>query len=322
MNTKKQIIEALERNKGGYISGESLANELNVSRTAVWKTIKSLIGDGYRITSVRNKEYCLTAQNDVVSVRGITKYLDEINRDLQILAYPVLDSTNAEAKKLGESDTPESLVIAASQTGGRGRKGRTFFSPDGTGIYMSLLLRPSFCQATEATRFTTMAAVAVCRAIESLCNKKAEIKWVNDVFVDKLKVCGILTEAAMNMENGLIDYAVAGIGINVYKPRKGFPKELKNIAGAIFNEEADDLRNRLIAEVVNRFFELYRSQDTSYVSEYRKRSMVIGKKINVVGLSEQRRATALDIDDDCRLIVRYENGETATLSSGEISVRL
>lgn len=321
-NTKSKLINLLIKNKGTFVSGEKLAEDLGVSRAAIWKTIKVLVSEGYDVTSVRNKGYRLAQNSDIVWAQGISDHLLPQFKNLPIEVFSTLESTNDTAKDAAAKGAAERVVVACRQTSGKGRKGRSFFSPDDTGVYFSMLLKPLNCQATKAATFTTMAAVAVCKAIEKLSDREPKIKWVNDIFIDDLKVCGILTEAAMNVESGSVDYAVVGVGINAYTPKNGFPPELKQIAGAVFESATGELKNLLIAEVINNFMELYRSQNSDYVSEYRKRNLVIGKKITVVGFNEQKKATALDIDDECHLIVRYENGATAVLSSGEISIRL
>lgn len=179
-----------------------------------------------------------------------------------------------------------------------------------------------------------MAAVAVCEAIEAVSGEKAQIKWVNDIYVRGRKVCGILTEGSFGLESGLLEYAVLGIGINVYQPDGGFPEELRGIAGAVFDSRQDDAKNRMTAEFLNRFFVYYGSDNyyrtaqhgtgvevADYVEEYRRRSLVIGKQIVVLSANEAKDAVAIGVDDECRLLVRYADGTEACLSSGEISIR-
>jgi BirA family biotin operon repressor/biotin-[acetyl-CoA-carboxylase] ligase len=181
-------------------------------------------------------------------------------------------------------------------------------------------MRPDM-QAFEATRITTAAAVAVCRAIEDLSSVKPEIKWVNDVFVNGKKVCGILTEASFSMESGTMEYVIPGIGINVYEPEGGFPPELQNIAGAIFTTRERDLRSRLTASFLGHFYDIASSLDGGYIDEYRSRSFLIGKRITVIRGQNRTPALALDVDDSCHLVVRYDDGTVEALSSGEVSVR-
>ncbi|MBO5279215.1 MAG: biotin--[acetyl-CoA-carboxylase] ligase [Lachnospiraceae bacterium] len=324
MGTKEKLLALFEENKGTYFSGEDIAEKLAVSRTAVWKAVNSLRDEGYCIDAVQNKGYCLSINTDILSAQGIQKYLTPVCSDIELTVLPSVDSTNALVREKAASGACEGYtVIANMQTKGKGRIGRSFFSPSDTGIYMSLLLRPLNYSPQQAVKITTMAAVAACEAIEAVSNEKAQIKWVNDIYIRGKKVSGILTEASFGLENGFLDYAVLGIGINVYPPKDGFPKELQGIAGAVFRESHNDGKNHLAAEFLNHFMAYYVEREKAdYVDKYRSRSLVIGKEIQVLFSDCQKKATALDIDKDCRLIVKYEDGNIESLSSGEISVRL
>ena len=323
MTIKDQIIALFENNKGVYLSGEDIADKLNVTRAAVWKAVKSLQDAGYQIDAVTNKGYCLSSDTDIISVSGIKKYLRQDTEDLVLEVYESVTSTNLVLREKANAGARQgTVVIAASQTGGRGRLGRSFYSPDDTGIYLSILLRPDQA-AGDATLITTAAAVAVCEAIEKISDTVPQIKWVNDVFIDGKKVCGILTEASFGLENGKIEYAVLGIGINVYTPLAGFPDEIKNIVGSVLQKRQSDAKNRLAAEVLNNFFSLYQKiGNREFINEYKRRSFVIGKRITVLSGEKAIPATALDIDENCRLIVQYDDGSTAALYSGEISIKL
>lgn len=320
MSTKERLLALLEENRGSFLSGEEAAEALGVSRTAVWKAANALRTLGYAIDAVSNKGYCLSENADILSAGGIEKYLRVSSLKVQVL--PSASSTNTLLREQANAGAPEGLVILANtQTGGHGRYGRSFFSPADSGIYMSLLLRPRMVSPEQATGLTTMAAVAACEAIEEVSGCKAAIKWVNDVLIAGKKVCGILTEGAFSLENQSMEYVVLGIGINVYPPREGFPEELQDIAGFVLEQQQADGKNALAAGFLNRFLERYRGADRDYAQAYRERSVVIGREIDVISPSGTRRALALDIDRDCRLIVRYETGEIARLSSGEVSIR-
>ena len=346
-NTKEALLVLFEKNKGKYFSGEEIAEELDVSRTAVWKAVESLRSDGYPIEAVKSRGYCLSPDTDIVSGQGVGKYLDE-KLDLDFEVFDEVVSTNTLLKEKAASGAREgTVVIANSQTGGKGRMGRSFYSPMNTGLYISVLLRPSDIPPQQALKITTMAAVAACKAIDSVVidgaqdegtsgakksakrskNAKEElpqIKWVNDIFFHDWKVVGILTEASISMENGNLEYAVLGIGFNVYAPEGGFPEEIKDIAGAILPERTPDAKNKIAAEFLNSFFAIYRdAKHLKYEKDYKGRCLVLGKDVDVIptGGGEKRRAKVLDITDDCNLIVKYEDGTKATLSSGEVSVR-
>lgn len=324
MTTKEKLLKLFETNRGVYFSGEDLAQRLSISRSAVWKAVKALQSSGYAIDAVTNKGYCLSAQTDILSVQGIQKYLQPQIADLELSVLPIVYSTNAFVREKANGGAKEGyMVLANEQTAGRGRLGRSFFSPRDTGIYMSLLLRPNKYSAEQALRITTMAAVAMYEAIDAVSGKKAEIKWVNDIYLQDKKVCGILTEGSFDLENGMLEYAVLGIGINVYEPEHGFPNELKSIAGAIFSTHQNDAKNHLVAEFLNHFFAYYSAPESSdYVEKYRSRSLVIGKQITLTDAKESKRAYVLGIDDSCRLLVKYADGTQGCCSSGEVSIQL
>ncbi|GHU42052.1 bifunctional ligase/repressor BirA [Clostridia bacterium] len=323
MSVKEQILARLDEQRGSYLSGEDIAESCGLTRSAVWKTIKSLQKEGYLIHAITNKGYCLSKETDVLSLPGIRKYLSSNTQMLSIKVQKMVSSTNEMIRQKAAEGTEEGyVVVAGEQTGGRGRFGRSFYSPTDTGIYMSVLLRPQFA-AERGVRITTAAAVAVCEAIEELSKEEPQIKWVNDIYVNGKKVCGILTEASMGLESQTLESVVLGIGINVYQPEDGFPEEIKDRAGAIFMTRQMDMKNRLAAAVLNRFFPYYgRLHQENFMEEYKSRSLVIGNKILVLLQTGGVPATALDLDDDCHLKVRYEDGKEEYLYSGEISIRV
>lgn len=324
MGTKEQMLELLENNKGSYLSGEEIAEKLEISRTAVWKAVKSLQNDGYVIDAVRNKGYSLSVETDILSAQGIRKYLKQDCMNLDLNVCSTVTSTNTLVREKASKSAAEGYVaIAGTQTHGRGRSGRTFFSPPDTGVYMSLLLRPRHMSAKQAVKLTTMAAVAACEAIEAVSGKSAQIKWVNDIYVEGKKAGGILTEASIGLEDGYLEYVVLGIGMNVSPPKGGFPDELKQIAGTVFCEPASDGKNRLAAEFLNCFMAYYTAPGSvNYADNYRSRSLVLGKEVQVVFPDHQETALAMDVDEACHLIVKYEDGRTEHLASGEIRVRI
>lgn len=323
MTIREQIITLFENSKGEYLSGADIAGKLSVTRAAVWKTVRSLLDEGYQIDAVTNRGYRLLESTDVLSTAGIRKYLNPEVRDLEIEVFKSATSTNLVLREKANAGAKEgTVVVAKQQTGGRGRLGRSFYSPSDTGIYMSLLLRPQL-ETDAATHITTLAAVAICAAIEKVSDKKPQIKWVNDVFIGDKKVCGILTEASFDMESGKIEYAILGAGVNIYAPPDGFPDEIKNVAGNVLDSMQNDARNRLVAEILNSFMRLYDTMGSGdYIEKYRQRSLAIGRRITVLSGGKGTPATAHDIDNNCRLLVRYDDGSEAALSSGEISIKL
>ena len=285
--------------------------------------IKALEKSGYEINAIPNKGYCLAEKNDILSSYSIKQHLK--NPHLDISVFSSVTSTNTILKEMAEQGAKEgTVIIAEEQTAGRGRTGKQFYSPKGTGIYISILLRPDI-PAEESLFLTTSAAVATARAIEDVSDKRALIKWVNDIYLEDKKTCGILTEGAFNVETGKLDYAIVGIGINVCIPDGGFPDNIKDIATAIFDKQTDSINKRsiLIANLLDYFMEYYKDfKSKSYVKEYIERSMIIGKTITVIEGSKTSVAKAIDIDKNCRLKVQFENGTTKWLSSGEVSTKI
>jgi len=321
--TKDAVLEILWKNADAYISGAELARMLSVSRTAVWKGIEQLRAEGYLIESVTNRGYRLSSKSDVLSAEGIEKYLK--NKKLSLQVYKSVSSTNTVLKGLAADGAREGLVLLAEeQTQGRGRLGRDFYSPPGTGIYMSLLLRPEI-SAAEATRFTACAAVSVARAIEELAGIPAEIKWVNDVLVKGKKVCGILTEASVDCESAMINYVVVGIGVNACVPADNFPEELRKVAGAVFSgERIPELRCRIAAAILDNLMAYYEHpEDKSYYEEYKRRSLVLGRPINILAPGKAPvPARVLELEPDFALRVQCEDGSIKRVNSGEVSIRV
>ncbi len=245
---------------------------------------------------------------------------------LEMFFYDTVKSTNDTAKKYALSHPEkEAIFVANGQSAGRGSRNRSFFSPYGTGLYMSFLLSPNEAVKSPAI-LTCMAAVAVCEAIETALCLNPKIKWVNDIYFNERKVCGVLTEGQSDPENGALLYAIVGIGINLYAPKDGFPDEIKEKAGALLTESRDaNVKNKLCSAVIKSFFEMYRGTDKKdFLDGYRSRSLLNDKyvRVNNTGSLDYDGKTALvkGIDDDCRLILRFEDGKSAALSSGEVSL--
>ena len=320
MDKKQMLLEKLESTED-FLSGSELAEYLGVTRASVWKYIKALKSDGYQVEAITNRGYRLSPLNDVITVCGVKKALVEDAEKFEIEVVQSCSSTNQVLKSKAESLPQWHVLIAESQSAGRGRNGRKFFSPDGSGLYMSVLLRPKL-QVSEATLITTAAAVAVCRAIHDLAGVRAEIKWVNDVYLHGKKVCGILTEATLDMESGMLNYAILGIGINVTEPKGGFSKELAGIAGAVFESGERGLRCRLAAAVIEHLYAILEGLPSrDFISEYQSLNFVVGKNVQVLRGDTSETAFAEKIDEECRLVVRFSDGRVEKLSSGEVSVK-
>lgn len=321
MSTKQSILTVLEQRRGEPISGEALAQTLSVSRAAVWKAISALQMAGHAIDAEHGKGYTLHAQSDVLSVEGISAHLPY---SAPVLVAETLPSTNLTAKELAASGAPHgTLVVANAQTAGRGRRGRSFASPPGTGLYLSLVLR-SALPMESAALITSAAAVGVCRALAQVCGKTdVQIKWVNDLYTQGKKCCGILAEAATNLETGDLDYIVVGIGLNLHLPSTGFPPEVAEIATALFAANEFVPRCHLAAAIATAVTVLCDTlPSVDFMEEYRARNLVPGRDILILQNGDTRPAHALSITDEGRLRVRLPDGSTETLSFGEVSIQL
>lgn len=319
MTTKDRVLTLLSACRGSYLSGEELAQSLNLSRAAVWKAISALRAGGYPIEGQPSRGYRLLPGGDILSLGGIESRLDS-REAWKIEVLDQVTSTNALLKARADQGAPEGTVlVAASQTLGRGRLGRKFYSPADTGVYLSALLRRDWPPAA-ARCLTTLAAAAAAQAVEQVSGAEAGIKWVNDIFIEGKKVCGILTEAAFRLEEGTLDYAVLGVGFNAYIPEGGFPPEIASIAGSVYESRREDGRNALAAAFLNGLRgSLAEPQEA--LGDYRRRCLVLGKDILVQSPQGSRPARALDLDEQCGLLVQYPDGSREVLRSGEISVR-
>lgn len=323
MTVKDRVLTVLEARRGEWFSGEALAQEIGVSRSAVWKAITQLREGGYPIQAAPNRGYSLGQDSDLLSAQSIGQYLTVPG--LEVEFRPVVTSTNDPLRQAAEEGAPEGKVmVAAEQTAGRGRRGHSFYSPPDAGLYLSLLLRPKL-SAPEALSLTTCAAAAVALAVEECAGIPAQIKWVNDVFCRGKKVCGILTEASLDLESGGLQYAIVGIGVNLYPPAGGFPEELADIMGSVYTEKPRgyECRSRLAGSILNHFFRFYQNiADKPFFEDYRKRSFLLGQEIEILERGQVRRALALDLEPDFSLRVREADGTERVLSSGEVRARV
>ncbi|MBE6588006.1 MAG: biotin--[acetyl-CoA-carboxylase] ligase [Ruminococcaceae bacterium] len=255
---------------------------------------------------------------DRITQSGLRKRLP---CDVEAEVFDRIDSTNTVAReRMAQGCRQWHTVIARCQTGGEGRLGRSFFSPDETGLYMSCVLYP---KREDIGLITGTAAVAVCEAVEDVTGVKAKIKWVNDIFVDGKKVCGILAKSVFLGESAGV---ILGIGINVYRPVGGFPEYIKKTAGYLAEEKREGLCEELCEGILRRLRERYDAIGEDDAQErYRERCLTVGREVTVEPLSDTQRsrpAYALRVENNYNLTVRYENGDEETLSSGEVSVKL
>lgn len=321
MAVKDEVLAYLESHKGAFVSGTALAAELGVSRNAVWKAIKALEKGGYAIEGVTNKGYRLADDCSILSAASIERFI--ANPDVRVEFHESIGSTNDRAKELAAQGAPQgTLIVADCQTAGRGRQGRPFYSPAGTGVYFSLVLRPQF-PLRDVTFITSYAAVCTAQAMEEIFGAEVQIKWVNDIFVAGHKCCGILTEAAVLPETGGVDYAVVGIGINVAEPQGGFPAEFEGMARALTPHGPDegDARARLVARTAELLMADVESIPTCpHLAAYRKRSLLDGKHVTCYMGTEGFEADVIGINDDFTLEVELADGTHKALSSGEVHI--
>lgn len=315
MSVKSDAAVFLEQNRGRIVSGQELADRLGVTRAAVSKAVKALREEGYRISAAPNRGYILEQESDVLSEEGIRMMLADKHRSLPLKVYKSIDSTNNEAKRFAMLGAPHGTVIAAdSQTNGRGRRGNSFYSPAGTGLYMSVVLRPEK-PLSDCTYTTIAAADALADTIEELTDCEPKIKWVNDIIVNDRKVCGILTEAVSDIESGMAEVVIVGVGLNV--TTEDFPPEIARTAGSLC---CSATRNSLAAGIISRIMDYTRSADSrALLDSYRSRSAILGETVSFIRNGEKITALASGIDDNGSLIVQTANG-TERLRSGEISI--
>lgn len=320
---KSRIIEALKEHAHTFISGEDLSQKLGVSRTAVWKVIKQLKAEGYHIESVSRKGYRLISEGDTLNAEALGVELKNSGLIKDIKHFESIDSTNTYAKEAASKGAPEgTLIISDEQVMGRGRLGRTWTSPKGTGIWMSLVLRPDI-EPVHAAKMTQIAAAAMNEAIVQTTGLAAGIKWPNDIIVNKKKVCGILTE--MSAELNTVNYVVVGIGVNVNV--EAFPEELCEKATSLKIESGQTIKRK---EVVVEFAHQFESFYKAYINEgnlqrtlsyCREHSVTIGQQVRVIHKNETLYGEAIDLNQDGELLVKFENGEVKPVFYGEVSVR-
>lgn len=323
MSTKEKVLYELENRKGEFISGTSLAKKFNVSRNAIWKAIKTLESLGYEIDAITNKGYKLSEDSDKISASLIGSMLNTsyIGREIEILQS--VDSTNTYAKEIAKQQTVKQgyTIISETQTEGKGRMGRSFESPANTGIYMSIILRPTF--NIELTQLlTSCVATAVANAVDRLYGTDTKIKWVNDLFLNGKKYCGILTEASISFELGQLEYAIIGIGINAKSLKGSLSPKIQDIATSIEDEcKMTITRNVLIAEILNNLEKYVENiENRTFMNEYRKRSFIIGKTVVITSNGKTKQALAINIDDNAGLVVQFSDGTTEILNSGEARI--
>jgi len=326
MNSNRQfILNFLLKNKGQYVTSSFICERLGLTRAGVSKHIKGLIDDGYYIECKTRVGYKLI-DNNILSKDSILHYIDNNFSSITVDFFNSVDSTNNVAKRKNFfSNEKYYLAVSREQTDGKGRMGRSFFSPKDKGIYMSLAIKLNM-HIDKITKLTTATSVFVVKALKEVVGIDTQIKWINDIYYDDKKVCGILTESINDVETGIIDTIIVGIGINLYPCNNDIlPVDIKNMVGTILkgnNECLDFDRNELVANIINQILSnIYSINDFGLRDIYKKHSLILNENIVYTINGEERLGIAIDIDENGGLLIKNDCGEIITLSSGEISVR-
>lgn len=320
---RTNVLALLRRAGDGYISGEEISRQLDVSRTAIWKHIQALKDGGYEIESHPRLGYCLRRSPDVLTPEEVGPLLKTKLLGREIVYFPAIDSTNNEAKKLAAAGCAEgTILLTEEQQGGRGRLSRGWFSPFGKGIWLSVVLRPRFLPQ-EAPKCTLMTAVAVVKAIRKVTGVPCGIKWPNDILYQGKKLVGILTE--MNAEMDAINHVVIGIGINANISPEDLPPDLAAIATSLQIEAGQPVsRRELLTEVLYELEQAYALVNAQgfdpILEQWRQLSVTIGQKVDVIGMNHRFSGVAADIDQDGALLVDTPAGQERVIA-GDVSIR-
>ncbi len=317
-----RILELL-RQTDAFVSGEEIGRQLSISRAAVWKGIRKLRQEGYEIEAVTNRGYRLISPETMYNRQELETGMKTRYMGHPIYFYAETDSTNNRIRQLAVEGAAEgTLAVAEVQTMGRGRRGKQWSSPVGSGAWFSLLLRPDIPPA-EASVLTLLGGLAVCRALEDISGMQPVIKWPNDILLNGKKLVGILTE--MDCEMSQVHFVVLGIGINVNT--KAFPPELEEVATSLFLESGKTFSRKLVVqktmERLEEYYDIFLAAGgfAPLLDEYRRRCVTLGREVTVLE-EKSFLATALDVTPEGELLVRRsDTGEEMVIYSGEVSIR-
>lgn len=333
MNTKELVLKFFSENAGHRVSGEELAALCGVSRAAVWKAVSALRSEGLEIQATTGGGYIFKNETESFSKEYFFSFLASKINGLKIdniEVFDVIDSTNSRCRRLlARSGNPCNLngtfVFAESQSEGRGRFGRTFVSPEKTGVYFSVIYAPEKMNV-ESFEITAFSAVAVCRVLKRLYGIDVKIKWINDLFFEGKKICGILTEGFTNFETGNVECAVIGAGINLFSNDEAFKGELEEKAGFIFKSKTEkDQRCIVASEAAWEIFNIFNEESEKILNEYKELCFLMGKNITVTDVSKSTvkcQGKVVDIDRKFCLVVEKSSGERVSVNSGDVSVIL
>ena len=325
--SKETVLKLLQESGGEYVSGESISEKLGITRAAVWKAVRALRRSGCDIEARKSRGYRLVempnrlSETEIRAQLGATKLVGR-----KLVCFESVDSTNAYLKRVASQGVVDGTVaVADEQTGGRGRRGRSFQSPAGKGIYLSVLLRPPV-EPNHLLPITGFVAVAMCNAVERVTGVRPQIKWANDLVLNRRKLCGILTELSMEGESGALQYVTIGIGLNVSHTREDFAGELENIATSLELETGEKIsRAALAAAMIEELDALYqallRHKMQPYLETYRRDCLTIGKQVQLLWEDVHEKVLATGVDADLGLEVLRQNGAKDVIRTGEVSVR-
>lgn len=319
-----KVLQLLKEQKAP-LSGAYISRCFGVSRAAIWKAIEHLRQAGYIISSAPNRGYQLEFSPDLLSLGELAGALEGRTIGSHLLCLDTVDSTNSEAKRQALAGAPEGLAIFANQqTGGRGRRGRSFLSPAGKGLYCSVLLRPN-ASLSELSWLTAWTAVAVCNAVERVCGIRPDIKWTNDLLLEDRKVCGILTELGLEGETAQLQYVVVGIGINLSQDEADFGPELAPLAISLQQAAGRVPRRAVLAgallAALDEMYAGFPTQKETYLARYRAACRTTGREVRLIRASGAETVWAESIDSNFALVVRHPDGRREAVTAGEVSVR-
>lgn len=322
MTTKESVLQLL-RAADAPLSGQQLSRSLGVSRAAVWKAIEQLRREGCEIEAATNRGYRLLSAPERLDAAEIERQMEACAWRGRLVVLDSVDSTNNYARRLAAEGAPEgTAVIADMQTAGRGRRGRSFFSPSGEGLYLSVILRPN-ARPEQILHLTAMTAVAASRAVAAVCGERPMIKWTNDLVFGRKKLAGILTELSLVAETREVEYVVIGIGVNC--AQSAFPEELREIATSIRMECGTPVDRCALAAALLREFsrmeDALMTQRDAWLREFAENCVTIGRDVRILRAGTERAAHADGIGPEAELLVTYPDGTKDAVTSGEVSVR-
>lgn len=326
--SKEKIFALLSAQAGDFVSGEDISAQLGISRAAVWKAVGALRRDGYTIEAQTGLGYRLADSPDVLSERELPPppRRDEKPSGARSIDLRAWIPRSSYLKRLAAEGAPDGAVaVADEQTAGRGRRGRSFSSSPGRGVYLSALLRPQLAPE-KILPLTALGAVAACDAVERTCGVRPQIKWTNDLVLNGKKLSGTLTELSLEGESGALQYAVIGIGVNCNNTLEDFPPELRDVATSLYLETGKRVQRAALAaaliEELDKLYAALQSGDTaSYLTSYRRDCLTLGREVQLLWQNVKEKVTALDVDDQFGLVVRRADGTVETIRTGEVSVR-